>query len=199
MSYETVLVLVALERQLVHPGAARQRRQRKAIGGPAGRGSRPLMTDAERRAIGHLKAALPGTRMQCAGLDGRADDAEEGASTGQPAPGRSTRFSSRRIDPVVVEDRATGRILMLVAARRRHAQSPLRSRTATQLTARAGYVTVRPPHINGRRPRASADTSGTRSGQPLPRVKSRPAARNHPSSPEENDHGIQLRERRPVR
>lgn len=108
---------------------------------------RPLMTQAERRVCAMIEDALPGTRVH--------SQVSMGAIM-QPAKNLSksewwstfNRFSSKRVD-FVVEDPATGEIIMLVElddpSHRRRAD---RDRDA--LTRHAGYLTVRIPP--GKRP-----------------------------------------------
>lgn len=104
--------------------------------------AKPLMTNVERRAIAHIEAALPGTRVHAQVSMGALMKPRKGLD-------RSTyfrtfnRFCSKRVD-FVVEDRATGRILMLIELddathNRRNDQD------RDRLTTRAGYTTVRLP------------------------------------------------------
>lgn len=104
--------------------------------------AKPLMTNAERRAIVHIEAALPGTRVHAQVSMGALMKPRKGLD-------RSTyfrtfnRFCSKRVD-FVVEDRATGRILMLIEL-----DDATHNRRSDQdrdrLTIRAGYTTVRLP------------------------------------------------------
>lgn len=108
---------------------------------------RPLMTQAERRVCAMIEEALPGTRVH--------SQVSMGAIM-QPAKNLSksewwstfNRFSSKRVD-FVVEDPATGEIIMLVEL-----DDPSHRRKADKdrdaLTRHAGYLTVRIPP--GKRP-----------------------------------------------
>lgn len=117
------------------------KRDKRAIGGlPVT--AKPLMTNAERRAIAHIEAALPGTRVHAQVSMGALMQPRKGLD-------RSTyfktfnRFCSKRVD-FVVEERATGRILMLIEL-----DDATHNRRSDQdrdrLTTRAGYSTVRLP------------------------------------------------------
>jgi len=108
---------------------------------------RPLMTQAERRVCAMIEDALPGTRVH--------SQVSMGAIM-QPAKNLSksewwstfNRFSSKRVD-FVVEDPATGEIIMLVELDDpSHRRSTDKDRDA--LTRHAGYTTVRIPP--GKRP-----------------------------------------------
>lgn len=139
MNGNTILVLAGLAAlivllQLVKGGG-------KTIGGlPVV--ARPLMTDMERRTIGLLEDALPGTRIHAQVSMGALMKPKSGLDR-STRTSTFNRFSSRRVD-FVVEDRATGRILMLVELDdRTHDRRSDQDRD--RLTARAGYVTVRLP------------------------------------------------------
>ena len=105
------------------------------------------MTQAERRVCAMIEEALPGTRVH--------SQVSMGAIM-QPAKNLSksewwstfNRFSSKRVD-FVVEDPATGEIIMLVEL-----DDPSHRRKADKdrdaLTRHAGYLTVRIPP--GKRP-----------------------------------------------
>jgi very-short-patch-repair endonuclease len=103
---------------------------------------RPLMTAAERRTITYIEEALPGTRVHAQVSMGALMKPRRGLD-------RSTytrtfnRFCSKRVD-FVVEDRATGRIVMLVELDdKTHDRRSDFDRD--RLTTRAGYLTVRLP------------------------------------------------------
>lgn len=107
---------------------------------------RPLMTQAERRVCAMIEDALPGTRVH--------SQVSMGAIM-QPAKNLSksewwstfNRFSSKRVD-FVVEDPATGEIIMLVELDDpSHRRSTDEDRDA--LTRHAGYTTVRIPPGKG--------------------------------------------------
>ena len=117
------------------------------LGGGKGIGGLPvearaLMTDMERRTIDYIEAAIPNARVHA--------QVSMGALL-RPKPGldKSTwqrtlnRFTSRRVD-YVVEDRASGRIMLLIELDDR-THNAGKDRDRDRLTARAGYTTVRLP------------------------------------------------------
>ena len=117
------------------------------LGGGLGIGGLPvearaLMTDMERRTIGYIEAAIPTARVHA--------QVSMGALL-RPKPGldNSTRlrtlnrFTSRRVD-FVIEDRATGRIMLLIELDDR-THNAGKDRDRDRLTASAGYTTVRLP------------------------------------------------------
>ena len=103
---------------------------------------RALMTDMERRTIGYIEAAIPTARVHAQVSMGALMRPKSGLdkSTRQRT---LNRFTSRRVD-FVVEDRASGRIMLLIELDDR-SHNAAKDRDRDRLTGRAGYMTVRLP------------------------------------------------------
>jgi hypothetical protein len=101
-----------------------------------------LMTDMERRTIGYIEAVIPSARVHAQVSMGALMKPKSGLdrSTWQTT---FNRFSSKRVD-FVVEDRASGRIMMLIELDDR-SHDAAKDRDRDKLTGRAGYITVRLP------------------------------------------------------
>ena len=104
--------------------------------------SKPLMTPIERRTIRFIELAMPGTRIHAQVSMGAILKPKKGLDRSKATTTRN-RFSSKRID-YVVEDRSSGRVVMLIELDdRSHNQAADAKRD--RMTAAAGYVTVRLP------------------------------------------------------
>lgn len=103
---------------------------------------RALMTDMERRTIGFIEAAIPDARVHAQVSMGALMRPKSGLdkSTRQRT---LNRFTSRRVD-FVVEERASGRIMLLIELDDR-THNAGKDRDRDRLTGRAGYTTVRLP------------------------------------------------------
>jgi hypothetical protein len=103
---------------------------------------RALMTDMERRTIGYIEAVIPTARVHAQVSMGALMRPKSGLdkSTRQRT---LNRFTSRRVD-FVVEDRASGRIMLLIELDDR-SHNAAKDRDRDKLTGRAGYTTVRLP------------------------------------------------------
>ena len=104
--------------------------------------AKPLMTAIERRTIRFIELAMPGTRIHAQVSMGVVLKPKKGLDRSKATTIRN-RFSSKRID-YVVEDRSSGRVVMLIELDdRSHNQAADAKRD--RMTAAAGYVTVRLP------------------------------------------------------
>lgn len=103
---------------------------------------RALMTDMERRTIGYIEAVIPTARVHAQVSMGALMKPKSGLNR---SAWQTTfnRFSSKRVD-FVVEDRASGRIMLLIELDDR-SHNAARDRERDKLTGRAGYITVRLP------------------------------------------------------
>jgi len=117
------------------------------VGGGKGIGGLPvepraLMTDMERRTIGFIEAAIPTARVHAQVSMGALLRPRSGLDQSTRQTTRN-RFSSKRVD-FVVEDRASGRIMLLIELDDR-THDAAKDRDRDRLTRRAGYTTVRLP------------------------------------------------------
>jgi len=104
--------------------------------------ARALMTDMERRTIGYIEAAIPNARVHAQVSMGALLRPKSGLDNSTRMR-TLNRFTSRRVD-FVVEDRASGRIMLLIELDDR-THNAGKDRDRDRLTARAGYTTVRLP------------------------------------------------------
>lgn len=101
-----------------------------------------LMTDMERRTIGFIEAAIPTARVHAQVSMGALLRPKYGLDQSTRQTTRN-RFSSKRVD-FVVEDRASGRVMLLIELDDR-THDAVKDRERDRMTGRAGYTTVRLP------------------------------------------------------
>lgn len=102
----------------------------------------PLMSNIERRTITYLEAALPWARIHAQVSMGAILAPRKGLSRSQATTVRN-RFSSKRVD-FVVEDKATGKVVLLIELDDRY-HRPEQDARRDRMTAAAGYATLRLP------------------------------------------------------
>jgi hypothetical protein len=102
----------------------------------------PLMTNVERRTIAYIESALPWARIHAQVSMGAILAPKKGLNRSQATTVRN-RFSSKRID-FVVEDRGTGKVVMLIELDDR-SHRPEQDARRDRMMAAAGYATLRLP------------------------------------------------------
>lgn len=104
--------------------------------------SAPLMTHMERRTIAFIEAALPWARIHAQVSMGAILAPRKGLNRSRATSVRN-RFSSKRVD-FVVEDRGSGKVIMLIELDDRSHRPELDARRDRMMAA-AGYATLRLP------------------------------------------------------
>lgn len=102
----------------------------------------PLMTRAERQTLTYIEMSIPWARVHAQVSMGALLAPRRGLSRSQSASIRN-RFSSKRVD-YVVEERSTGRIVMLIELDDRYHNTKADAQR-DRMTAAAGYSTLRLP------------------------------------------------------
>lgn len=102
----------------------------------------PLMTNIERRTIAYIEAALPWARIHAQVSMGAILAPKKGLNRSRATSVRN-RFSSKRVD-FVVEDRGTGKVVMLIELDDRY-HRPDQDARRDRMMAAAGYATLRLP------------------------------------------------------
>ncbi|WP_103727325.1 DUF2726 domain-containing protein [Novosphingobium sp. HII-3] len=102
----------------------------------------PLMTHVERRTISYIETALPWARIHAQVSMGAILAPKKGLTRSKATTVRN-RFSSKRVD-FVVEDRATGKVVMLIELDDRF-HRPGDDARRDRMMAAAGYATLRLP------------------------------------------------------
>lgn len=102
----------------------------------------PLMTNMERRTMAYIEAALPWARIHAQVSMGAILAPKKGLNRSQSTTVRN-RFSSKRVD-YVVEDRASGKVVMLIELHDRY-HRPDQDARRDRMMAAAGYATLRLP------------------------------------------------------
>ncbi|GGD81927.1 DUF2726 domain-containing protein [Croceicoccus mobilis] len=103
---------------------------------------RPLMTAAEQRVIRYIENALPNTRIHAQVSMGALMLPKKGLNKSDWFR-TFNRFSSKRVD-YIVEDRATGQVLLIVELDDR-SHDKRKDADRDRLTRAAGYITARLP------------------------------------------------------
>lgn len=102
----------------------------------------PIMTQIERQTLAYIEMALPWARIHAQVSMGALLAPKKGLNRSQSTTIRN-RFSSKRVD-YVVEDRTTGRIVMLIELDDRYHNAKADAQR-DRMTAAAGYSTLRLP------------------------------------------------------
>ncbi|MGE4404298.1 DUF2726 domain-containing protein [Pseudomonas sp.] len=102
----------------------------------------PLMTNIERRTMTYIEAAMPWARIHAQVSMGAILAPKKGLNRSKATTVRN-RFSSKRVD-YVVEDRASGKIVMLIELDDRY-HRPDQDARRDRMMAAAGYATLRLP------------------------------------------------------
>jgi hypothetical protein len=102
----------------------------------------PLMTNIERRTIVYIESALPWARIHAQVSMGAILAPKKGLNRSQATTVRN-RFSSKRVD-FVVEDRSTGKVVMLIELDDRYHRQDQDARRDKMMAA-ARYATLRLP------------------------------------------------------
>jgi len=102
----------------------------------------PIMSPIERQTLAYIEMAIPWARIHAQVSMGALLAPKKGLNKSQSTTIRN-RFSSKRVD-YVVEDRATGRIIMLIELDDRYHNAKADAQR-DRMTATAGYSTLRLP------------------------------------------------------
>ncbi|MFC0205310.1 DUF2726 domain-containing protein [Novosphingobium soli] len=102
----------------------------------------PLMTNIERRTMTYIEGALPWARIHAQVSMGAILAPRKGLNRSQSTTVRN-RFSSKRVD-YVVEDRASGKVVLLIELDDRY-HRPDQDARRDRMMAAAGYATLRLP------------------------------------------------------